>query len=364
MRVLYLIDSLAGGGAESVLANLINHLTQNAPQVECEVATLYPTSEKYLKEKKFPVRCLGLTTKYSPKGILQLNQLLSKHRYDIVHVHLFPANYYAAITSLHFPHLSWVYTEHNVWNRRRQLSPLRMVETLVYSRFDRIVAVSELVAANLKCWIPTVASRLHVIPNSVPVPKLKVNERAIDPDFATVLFAGRLERAKGIDILLEAFADVTIPSKLLLAGEGSLRAVLEEQAVELGIHNRVEFLGFRLDLQHLMAQADCVVLPSLWEGLPMVILEAMALGTPVIASKVGGIPEVIEDKVTGRLVPPEDPISLTNALAEVLSDKQKLRAMGQKARERIMECYSVETLCQRTLALYTEVLGTSRSVGQ
>ena len=360
MRLLYLIDSLAGGGAESVLANLVNYLAQHEPQVTCEVATLYPTAGKYLAGKNFAIHCLGLDSKYDFRGWERLKALVSKNRYDVVHTHLFPANYYAAAVLRHFPASIWLYTEHNVWNRRRRFPALRMVENVVYARFRRIIAVSELVAASLRRWLPSLASKVVMIPNGVPMSAFQQKTWcARDLTERTVLFAGRLEYVKGVDILLRAFAKFPSPTTLLLAGDGAQRETLERLTLDLELSSSVKFLGFRSDIAALMREADCVVLPSRWEGLPMVMLEAMALGTPVIASAVGGIPEVIEDDITGWLVPPEDVDSLAGALLQALTDTEKAQRIAVAAHARIKTDYSVEVLARRTLALYHQLLNNS-----
>jgi glycosyltransferase involved in cell wall biosynthesis len=362
VRVLYLIDSLAGGGAESVVANLVNYLAQNKPDVTCHVVTLYHTDKKYLSGKNFPFHCLNLGSKYSLKGIGQLGSYLSVGQYDIVHTHLFPANYYAAITSLRFPSIRWIYTEHNVWNRRRQFPLIRKLEAAVYLRFDITIAVSHLVAALLKQWLPSVQSNVQVIPNGVLIPEVQRYNIDLPSAEHTILFVGRLERVKGIDILLKAFASLSLPAILLLAGDGSQRSELEELALALGISDRIKFLGFQADIQQLMASVDCVVLPSRWEGLPMVALEAMAVGATVVAAEVGGLPEVIEHSVTGWLVPPEDPQALACTLREVLINKRQSYYVGQNARQRIVELYSVEAVAQKTLNVYSEVLDQPKKV--
>lgn len=357
MRILYLIDSLSGGGAESMLATLVNYLKQNEVDIECDVATLYETEKKYLSGKEFPIHCLKLDSKYSYKGISRLYHFLSARHYDIVHVHLFPSNYFAAIVSLFIRGPVFVYTEHSVWNRRRHFCLLRILEAYVYSRFYRIIAVSELVATRLNKWLPSVDSKVRVIPNCIQIPEIDdAKNISTHAEQYTILFAGRLEYAKGIDILLKALTNVSVPFRLIMAGDGSQKGALEVLAQRLKIRNQVEFLGFRSDIHHLMANADCVVLPSRWEGLPMVVLEAAAVGAPIVASSVGGIPEVIKNRETGWLVPPEDPKILGVILNEVLTNKSQARRIGRKARELVIKNYSVEVLARRTLNLYSDIL--------
>jgi len=360
VRLLYLIDSLAGGGAESVLANLLHYLAEHEPQVECHVATLYPTPEKSLAGKNFPVHCLDLPSKYAGSGAARLVRFLRAEHFDLVHVHLFPANYFAAWASLRVTDVPWIYTEHSMWNRRRRFLALRALERIIYSRFERIVAVSESVARSLIQWLPSVGPKVRVIPNGVLLPPGYPNRLPGSVgDRATILFVGRLEYVKGVDVLLRALAALPPSVTLWLAGAGAQRAQLEQLADTLGISDRVKFLGFRTDVQQLMIEADCLVLPSRWEGLPMVVLEAMAGGTPVVASAVGGIPEVIEDGVTGWLVPPEDPASLAQALITALGDSDRRRRICDAARARVAASYSIDVMAQRTLALYAEVLGQS-----
>jgi len=360
MRLLYLIDSLSGGGAESVLVNLIHYLSQSEPEIDCHVATLYPTSEKYLTGKDFPVHCLDMPSKYALTGVSRLRRLLSSGHFDLVHAHLFPANYLAALTSLQHSDIPWLYTEHSMWNRRRRFLALRPVEHIIYSRFRRIIAVSQVVADSLTRWLPSVHSKIRVIPNGVALSQLPHAHRDWSPGHgATLLFAGRLEHVKGVDVLLKAFSLLPPPITLWVAGTGSRRALFERLASDLRVSERVQFLGFRSDVQQLMLEADCLVLPSRWEGLPMVMLEAMAVGTPVVATAVGGIPEVIENGVTGWLAPPEDPIALAQVLSEALENGEKRQQICESARARIMDSYSIEVTARKTLALYTELLSDS-----
>lgn len=157
-----------------------------------------------------------------------------------------------------------------------------------------------------------------------------------------VAFVGALEPAKGVDVLLEAWAEVAagIPyAHLSLVGEGRLARDLQRRAREAGPDGRVEFLGrvSPSEVRALLDRSSCLVLPSRSEGLPRVILEAMARGRPVVGTEVGGIPELVRHGVTGLLVPPEDPRALSRALATVLGDARRLRAMGRAARRAAVE---------------------------
>ncbi len=152
-----------------------------------------------------------------------------------------------------------------------------------------------------------------------------------------LLFVGRLRIRKGVEVLLEALRGS--PARLLIAGDGEHRAALQRKAAELGLGSSVVFLG-RCDaprVRALLRGAAALVVPSTYEGMPLVVLEAMEAGLPVVASRVSGIPEVVEDGRTGWLVPPEDPGALAAALAEVLERPDEARRRGEAGRRRVDE---------------------------
>jgi glycosyltransferase involved in cell wall biosynthesis len=159
-----------------------------------------------------------------------------------------------------------------------------------------------------------------------------------------LLFVGRLRIRKGVEVLLAALAELRRRNRaavLRIAGDGEHRARLEDEVDELGLRDAVSFLG-TCDgprVRRLLAGAAALVVPSIYEGMPLVVLEAMASGVPVVASRVSGIPEVVVDGETGWLVPPEDPAALAGALASVLADPREARRRGEAGRRRAEERY-------------------------
>lgn len=361
MRILYVINTLDAGGAESVLYNLLSYLRANRKSVHVEVLTLYAVGHfgSRLIEMGLPVHCLGLQSKYAPSGVWKIIQFLRSRSFDVIHSHLFPTIYFVALASRFFPNVKWIYTEHSIWNRRRKYRLLRLLERSIYSRFDKVIAVSQVVAEGLTEWLPSVKPKLVIIPNAVPIPSPEMLSlwKEVKTKTPVILFVGRLHQAKGLDILFHCLTLLQVPEyKMKIVGEGNLRTQLEALATELGIRERIEFLGFRSDVQSLMLNADCLVLPSRWEGMPMVVLEAMALGTPVIASRVGGIAEVIEDGKTGWLVQPEHPEELANVLSCVLSKPERSFEVVTNALAVIRMRYSIEKMAEETIACYLSVL--------
>jgi glycosyltransferase involved in cell wall biosynthesis len=169
----------------------------------------------------------------------------------------------------------------------------------------------------------------------------------------------RLHEQKGHSYLLDAVAQLRreIPDvKALVVGDGELRPSLEQRTQALRLSDSVIFTGTRRDVPEILALLDVFVLPSLWEGLPIALLEAMAAGLPVVATRVGGVPEVVVDGETGLLVPPRDPDALSEAILTLLQDPDLRQKMGQAGQERVREYFSVERMVEETEALYERLL--------
>ncbi|MFN8448235.1 MAG: glycosyltransferase family 4 protein [Anaerolineae bacterium] len=142
---------------------------------------------------------------------------------------------------------------------------------------------------------------------------------------------------------------------MIIAGDGSQRAALESEAQALGVRDRVHFLGWRDDATAVLAALDVLLMPSLWEGFGLVMLEAMAQTTPIIGSAVSAIPEVVVDGETGLLVPPRDSAALADALARMLGDPALRRHMGLLGQDRVETAFSVERMAAETVAVYEQI---------
>ncbi len=367
IKVLNIIDSLYVGGAESLLSNFLIE-SKKYLDFQIDACTLY--SRNIFKEKlvsnEIKVYDLNLPFKYDFRGVFRLARLINSNNYDVVHVHLFPADIMVAVASLFANRRTkFIFTEHNIFNRRRSIIIYKPIDKFVYSRYQKIVCVSEKVRESLINYFEELEIKAIVIRNGIPVPDRKFNNEVKKKYY--ILCVGRLEEAKGIDVLLKAIAILKEKANSSLnaaiVGDGSKKDMLLNLSKSLGVENIVQFMGVRKDVSYLMDASKIFVLPSRWEGLPMVILEAMAHRLPIISTPVGGIPEVIINGENGILVPKEDPYSLSEAILRLLNDEELLKKLSQNAYEFVKRYYSIETYTKNLLELYKEVLNENGKQG-
>jgi glycosyltransferase involved in cell wall biosynthesis len=239
------------------------------------------------------------------------------------------------------------------------LAGIDLQHALLTRCLDRHVAVSRFVASRLRERFGVPDEKIVVIPNAAvtdatatPAPRSELARADAGP---IVLTVARLDGQKGIAHLLDAVARIPNAS-FAIAGDGPNRAALETRAATLGVSDRVRFLGHRRDVPALLAASDLFVLPSLYEGLPLSVLEAMASGVPVIATSIGGTDEVVRDGETGTLVPAADSDALADAIARTLGDREHASRLALAARSLVAREYSVAAMVRSVSRLYDELL--------
>ncbi len=291
--------------------------------------------------------------------------------YDIVHAHCKEGALIAFRRRWTRRRPRFVMTVHNPAPRRRSFfseSVRRRWERLAARCADVVCVPSEYSRRAVAEAYEMEASRLRVVPPGVPDECFEASSKprpSLAGRPARLVSIGRICGQKGFDILLEALAKIEHDARLKIIGDGPAAEVetLENRCRELGIEDRVELTGFvpREQIIEDLAQADLFVLASRAESFGMVYAEAQAVGLPVIGTAVGGVPEVIADGVTGRLVPPEESDALAQMIDELLGDEALLQELGAAGRSRARERFSWETSVDRTEEAYEEALGKGRS---
>ena len=293
------------------------------------------------------------------RAIGALTRLLES--YDVVHAHGLRAGIDAGIAARRAGTPSLL-TVHNLV--RTEISGLKAhlykrAEAAAVLATGHTFAVSQDIARHLRSSVPRSAHKIEVLHLGIgekpETHRSRVDVRAslgIDDDSSLIVSVARLAPQKSLDVLLEALAILRSDASLAILGEGPLQGPLETKARSLGLERRVRFLGFRPDVADHIAAADVFSLSSVWEGVPLAAQEAILLGTPVVGTDVGGMRELISNKVSGRLVPPGDPRALAEALDEVLTSPERSAAYVRAAREGLDERFSTHKMFERLRDAY------------
>ena len=361
-RIAHLIESDGPGGAERMLAQLAEELAAaGCPCVAFVPARGEGWLGRALSDAGVTVETFELGRPFSPKLANDLVVALRRHRIDLVHSHEFSMAFYGAWAARRagLPHVITMHGGRYYAQRLRRRLALRMAAALS----GGLVAVSEPLAAHLSrdLWIRR--GRITTIANGVrftPVPQstLRTELRLAD-DEPLVLAVGNLYPVKGHSHLLDAVARLTPAHPRLhvaIAGRGELASALERQARQAGLGARVHFLGLRPDIPNILAGADVFALPSLSEGLPLALLEAMFAGRPIVASAVGDVPLALAGGAAGVLVPAGDPIALAGAIHRVLADPGEAQRLARNAQARAAAEYGVDRMVARYAAVYERLL--------
>ncbi|GED56764.1 glycosyltransferase family 4 protein [Brevibacillus formosus] len=362
MKILQLINSLDYGGAEVLLKDLIIQFRKLG--VIVDVAVLKKLDSKIEEELLHDgIKILYLDQKsiYNPMHVASLNKLIKD--YDIIHVHLFPSQLWMAVSMMisncKRPIIT---TEHSTHNRRR-VSWFRPIDRWMYNRMDSIVCISDGTKHSLVDWLPNLSDKVVVINNGIHVTRFssaKPKQSKIDiigVDAPLILSIGRFQPEKDHRTLLKAVALVE-EAHLLLVGDGVLLGEMKQLADDLHIKHRVHFLGRRNNVPELIKLADVYVQPSIWEGFGIAALEAMAGGTPVIASKVSGLQELVGD--AGILFEPGDYDELANKLKIILNDEDYRQQLSNKGAARSLQ-FDIKSSALEYVNLYNQKLKSNSS---
>jgi glycosyltransferase involved in cell wall biosynthesis len=364
-KILLLIDNLneASGGAERFMMGLATHLPARRFDVRTlSTRTVDTSSLEQLKSAGVEHVNLGRRAKLDCHRLLGLARLLRRERIDVLHAHKFGSNVWGTVigTACRVPAI--IAHEHT-WSYEGQ--PLRkLLDGRVIGRLaDRFVAVSSADRERMVRLEGVPVEKTLVIPAAY-VPRASPSRRdlraelGLPPDTPLVGTAVQMRPQKALHVLLEAHARVVreVPqAHLVIAGEGPTRESLERWATDLGLGRRAVFLGVQKDVEGILRSLDVAALSSDFEGTPLLAFECMATDTPLVATDVGGLRDVVEDGVSGVLVPRRNPAALAHAIAALLQDPQRRTKLAAAAHERLAP-YTIDAVACRFADLYDELL--------
>lgn len=368
-KLLIVTDSLEVGGAERHVVDLVLALRRegHAVTVACSVSG---SLAEPLEAARIPVRSLvrrKIKRRVSLPYAWALRKLLERERFDLVHAHVYSSAAASALATVGTD-VPLVVTEHTEapWQGRGG----RLFSRWMYRRVSRVIAVSSAIERRLIERDRVPPGRISVVPNSVPPTweaqgeVLPLPQELVSGEGPVVGMVARLQPEKGVKSFLEAASRVAeeFPAaRFVVVGDGPLRRELFGLAERLGIREHVVFTGFRPDAQALIRLMGVVAVPSVSEGTPLVVLEAMAAGVPVVASRVGGIPDQIEHGREGFLIPPGDTQALGEAILELLRNPELARRMGEAGSLRAGTEFGHENMVRAIEEIYRDVLAGSKS---
>jgi len=367
IKVLHLVQGLGIGGLENVVVNLLKGIDSERYQPSvCCYDTLWSVAQSlngiinihFLKRKQ------GIDYAYPFK----LAALLKREKIQILHLHNSTAFFYGVIAGKITRVPVIIYTEH-----ARDIFPnikVRIADKILSSFTDKVIVVADYLKKNLIKYEWFNPSKIITIYNGADETKFnnKYNVDEVKRDLGLfgrkkiVGIVARLDPIKNHKCLIKAMQIVVkhYPDTILLViGDGALRDELKAFARESNLLNNIYFLGTRQDIPQLLAIMDIFVLCSISEGLPMTLLEAMAAGKPIIATNVGGIPEIIEHGINGVLIPPDNPDILADAIKKLIDDTEKAKQMGSMAREKFENNFTLSTMVKNYEEVYESFI-TSR----
>ncbi len=364
-KLLVVTDGMEVGGSQRQICYLLDGL--DPAQWRGEL--LFFRSPSFLvaelQEKGFTIHHIPKRGRFDLRFLLGYAALLRRGRYDLIHAFSLTAELWTALARLlalrHAPLVSSVrglYLDQPSWFWR--------LKRFVINRSTAVIANARAGAHAAALRSGTAIDLFDVVPNGVAAPRsleiegreARRRELGLPVGRPFGLFVGRMVKEKNLGCLVRALAGLDPDRRpwVALAGDGPLRAEVEASAAAAGLHGDMHFLGERSDSQALMQAADFLVLPSAYEGMPNVVLEAMMSGCPVIGSEVGGIPELVEDGLTGLLFPSNDAPALGALMQQLGSDAALRERLAMAARERAQAGHSVDAMVTSTVAVYDRCL--------
>jgi sugar transferase (PEP-CTERM/EpsH1 system associated) len=361
MKILHVVESLEMGGAEMVAVNLINSMREEHDLIVCCIKKEGPFVKRIACN--IPIFCFDKGEGNDVKIPFRLAKIIRQNRIDVVHSHhwgvfceaAWGGRMGGAKTIIHTAHGDLSHFSSNCLKKKVRRITERVSAILV----DKIVTVSEYIRAQILSELSISPRKIMTIYNGIDTTNgvlPNFQKEAEERNELTLVTVGRLSTVKNYKMLLKAFKlaqDMTsLSMRLIFVGDGPEKVILEGLADRLRIANRVSFLGFRNDVERILASSDIFVLSSHYEGISMAILEAMRAGLPVIATSVGGNVESVKDEHTGVLVPDNDHGKFSEAIVKLASDSEKRKCLGLNGIRHVKETFNLKNSVKNYLNVY------------
>ena len=364
LNILHLIETSEPGGAETVLAYIASNLDPDRYRsIACVLEKGWLTD--HLDSLGIPYVMIENRWSYDPVFFFKLLRLIRREKIDLIHSHEFMMTVYGSISAklARIPHVGTIHGKVYYPDKQCRVRLLRMAAKLC----SRLIAVSDDLNRFLTTLLGVRYGKIETLYNGIDLEKYRSvdsregsRERLGLQDASIVLgTVGSLFEVKGLPYLLEAIVllrDKYPRLSLLIAGEGNREDSLRTIAGQLKLGDTVKFLGFRDNIPDILQVVDIYVCSSVSEGLSLSILEAMAMSKPVVATDVGGNPELITDCENGFLVPAKDPVRLADAITELIDSPERRLEFGTRSREIVESRFSPERMVRDYEALYRQVM--------
>lgn len=358
IRVMQLVHSLKIGGSEKLALDISAHLDASrfCPSV-CALDFGGDLAKEFdaLGVPHYVMHRQGV----EPDVFRRLYRLFRDNQIDVVHTHHFAQLFYAAVPA-RLTGARVIHTEHEFFTYLTNRSGRVLIRPLL-SLCDVMTVVGPEVAEYFIETVGVPRSRVTVIKNGVDVPSFQYDRTTarkalgLDPDEFVVGTIGRLEPEKDQVTLLDVFQQLQVSRpalRLLIAGDGRMAAELKAHAARIGVEDRTSFLGYRRDIARLLAAMDVFVLPSIREGLPISLIEAMAASRPVVASDIGSVRNLVRDGEAGFVVAPRDTAAFTAAVRRLAEEPALRTRMGQVGHAAVVKSFSLSSAMQAYETLY------------
>lgn len=369
LRVAHIVKVTRISGAETHLLLLLPELRRRGVDAQlillAEPANPMEDMLRRARDLGIPTERIVIRRDIDATLPWRLARLLRQRQPEIVHTHLLHADLYGAVAARLARINTLISSRHND-DKFRYHRLWRAFAPLLWRMTTGGIAISESLRRFTLDIEKAPSHKIRRVHYGMPAPTLsdqelqdqrvRLREELRLPQSALLLgMVCRLTPQKGVADALDAFEQIagrTPAARLVIAGDGELADALRRQAADLGIGDRVHWLGWRDDAEDLLAAFDIMLMPSLWEGFGLVLLEAMSRRLPIVASRVGAIPEVVADGESGLLVPPSDSVALAEAISQLLDDEALRKSMGLRGRERLETRFSLGKMADATLDAY------------